>query len=186
MSRFDVHETSLAGLKLISRKKIEDQRGFFSRFFCAEEFLSIGLTKNISQINHTLTKQVGAVRGLHYQRTPHEEIKIVSCLKGEVFDVAVDLRRDSDTFMQWHGEVLSAENSRSLFIPAGFAHGFQALTKNCELIYLHSTPYHQPSEGALNVNDPRLSIQWPLPITELSERDSSHPFIDSEYEGLDL
>ena len=186
MSRFDFKETPLAGLKLIQRKRVEDHRGFFSRFFCTEEFLSLGLNNNIAQINHTLTRQIGAVRGLHFQTAPFAETKIVSCLKGEIFDVAVDLRRGSKTFLQWHGEVLSADNGRSLYIPEGFAHGFQALTRDCELIYLHSAPYHQPSEGALSVNDPRLSIRWPLPIAELSDRDSSHPFIDTGFEGIDL
>jgi dTDP-4-dehydrorhamnose 3,5-epimerase len=186
VSHFDFNETLLAGLKLIQRKTVVDQRGFFSRFFCTEEFLSLGLNKNIAQINHTLTRQIGAVRGLHFQTPPFAETKIVSCLKGEIFDVAVDLRRGSKTFLQWHGEILSADNARSLFIPEGFAHGFQALTSDCELIYLHSAPYHQPSEGALSINDPRLSIRWPLPIGELSDRDSSHPFIDTGFEGIDL
>jgi dTDP-4-dehydrorhamnose 3,5-epimerase len=98
----------------------------------------------------------------------------------------VDLRRGSKTFLQWHGEILSADNACSLFIPEGFAHGFQALTKDCELLYLHSAAYCQSSEGALSVNDPRLAIRWPLPITELSERDAAHPFVDTEFEGLDL
>lgn len=186
MSRFDFQDTPLEGLTLIQRKKIEDNRGFFSRFFCAEEFITLGLDKTIAQINHTLTKQIGAVRGLHFQMPPFAEIKIVSCLKGKIFDVAIDLRRGSKTFLQWHGEILSAENSCSLFIPEGFAHGFQALTEDCELIYLHSAPYNQPSEGALNVNDPRLSIRWPLPISELSDRDSAHPFLEADFEGLEL
>ena len=165
---------------------IEDHRGFFSRFFCADEFSGQGFDKGIAQINHTLTHQVGAVRGLHFQTPPHAEVKIVSCLQGEIFDVAIDLRRGSKTFLQWHGEILSANNARSLLVPEGFAHGFQALTKDCELIYLHSTPYHKPSESALNVNDPQFSIRWPLPIAELSDRDSSHPFIDANFEGLKI
>ena len=186
MSRFDFQKTPLAGLMLIQRKIIEDQRGFFSRFYCSEEFSALCHGKHIAQINHTLTKSVGAVRGLHFQTPPYAETKVVSCIKGEIFDVALDLRCNSRTFLQWHGEILSAKNSRSLFIPEGFAHGFQALTEDCELIYLHSVPYHQPSEGALNVNDPRLSVHWPLPISELSDRDASHPFIDADFEGLDL
>lgn len=186
MSHFDFKETPLKGLKVIQRKRVEDHRGFLSRFFCSEEFSDLGLLENIAQINHTLTRQIGAVRGLHFQTPPFAETKTVCCLKGEIFDVAVDLRRDSKTFLQWHGEVLSADNGRSLYIPEGFAHGFQTLARDCELIYLHSAPYHQPSEGALSVNDPRLPIRWPLPITELSDRDSSHPFIDADFEGLEL
>lgn len=186
MARLDFVPTPLAGLELVQRKPIGDSRGFLSRFFCAEEFRQAGMQKNISQINQTLTRKKGAVRGMHYQRPPHAETKIVSCVKGEVFDVAVDLRKDSSTFLQWHAEVLSAENHRSLLIPEGFAHGFQTLTEECELIYLHTSPHVQQAEAALNVADPRLGIAWPLPITELSERDASHPMITPDFEGLDL
>ena len=110
----------------------------------------------------------------------------MSCLKGKIWDVAVDLRRDSPTFLRSHGEILSAENRRSLFIPEGYAHGFQTLTEDCELIYLHSAAYHFEAEGALNVADPKLDIAWPLPIDDLSNRDRGHPFISSEFEGIVL
>lgn len=184
MSRFDFHSTSLSGLIVVQRKPIEDQRGFFSRFFCANEFRQVGFTKPIAQINHTLTHKQGAVRGLHFQRPPHAETKVVSCLKGDVFDVVVDLRRGSPTFLRWHGAVLSAENRKSLLIPEGFAHGFQTLTDDCELVYLHSTSFHPEAEDALNVNDPKLAIVWPLAMTELSERDRAHSFIGADYDGL--
>ena len=186
MARFDCIDTPLLGLKVIQRKRIEDSRGFLSRFFCANEFNAYGFNKPVSQINHTLTRQKGAVRGLHYQQPPHAEIKLVSCLKGEVFDVAVDLRKDSPTFLHWHGELLSDNNQRSLLIPEGFAHGFQTLTEDCELIYLHSAPYVKEAEAALNVTDTRLSITWPLDITELSERDRSHPMLKLDFEGMVL
>lgn len=186
MARFDFIGTPLAGLKLIQRKPIEDGRGFLSRFFCVEEFKNVGLNKNISQINHTLTRKMGAVRGLHYQKPPYAETKIVSCLKGEIFDIAVDIRKGSPTFMHWHGEILSAQNQRSLLIPEGFAHGFQTLTEDCELIYLHTALYAKEAEGALNVADPRLNIHWPLAITELSDRDRLHPIITLEFEGIPL
>lgn len=184
MERFDFTNTSIDGLRVVQRKLIEDSRGFLSRFFCAEEFYPIGFNKGISQINHTFTRSKGAVRGLHYQMSPHAEIKLVSCLKGEVFDVAIDLRQGSPTFLHWHGEVLSADNRRSLLIPEGFAHGFQTLTEDCELIYLHSAPYVQDAEAALNVKDLKLNIAWPLDITEISERDSSHPMIKNDFEGI--
>ena len=184
MARFDCFDTPLANLKVIQRKPIEDVRGFLSRFYCAEEFESFGVSKPISQINHTLTRQKGAVRGLHYQRSPYAEMKLVSCLKGEVFDVAVDLRKNSPTFLRWHGEVLSEKNQRSLLIPEGFAHGFQTLTDDCELIYLHTAPYMKEAEAALHVSDPKLSIIWPLDISELSERDRSHPMIKDDFEGI--
>jgi len=101
-----------------------------------------------------------------------------------VFDVAVDLRADSPAYLRWHGEILSAENQRSLLIPEGFAHGFQTLTEDCELLYLHTTPFHAEAEGAVNVADPALAIQWPLPVSGLSERDRAHPFIDAHFSGI--
>jgi len=186
MSRFDFIPTPLAGLMLVQRKAIEDHRGFLSRFYCAEEFRAAGITKPIAQINHTLTRKKGTVRGLHFQNPPHAETKLVSCLQGEILDVAVDLRRDSPTFLHWHGEILSAANRKSLLIPEGYAHGFQALTEDCELIYLHTAAHHPGAEGALNVTDPRLNIAWPLHIDDLSERDRSHPFVDENFQGVVL
>ena len=184
--RFDFHPTLLEGLWVVQRKPVEDPRGFFCRFFCAEEFQAAGLRKPIAQINHTCTVKKGAVRGLHFQYPPHSEGKIVSCLCGEVYDVAVDIRKGSPTFLHWHGEILSATNQRSLLIPEGFAHGFQTLTENCELLYLHSEAFHPQAEGALHIADPRIGIVWPIAMTELSERDRSHPVIGSDFEGLSL
>jgi dTDP-4-dehydrorhamnose 3,5-epimerase len=184
--RFSFLETPLAGLYAVERSVIEDKRGFFSRFFCADEFKEIGLSKPIAQMNHTLTKQKGAVRGMHLQRPPHTETKVVTCIQGEVFDVAVDVRKDSPTFLRWHSEVLSSENQKSLYIPDGFAHGFQAMTDDCQLLYMHSEFYSPESEAALNVLDPRLGIEWPLEITEMSDRDRKHPMLDANYEGVDV
>jgi dTDP-4-dehydrorhamnose 3,5-epimerase len=171
---------------VIQRRRIEDSRGFLSRFYCADEFAAAGLDKALSQINVTLTRTKGAVRGLHFQRPPHAEGKIVSCLGGEVFDVAVDVRRHSSTFLRWHAEILSSANERALLIPEGFAHGFQALTDDCELLYLHTAAYAPAAEGALHVSDPRLAIRWPLPIAELSDRDRMHPLMDASFQGLTL
>jgi dTDP-4-dehydrorhamnose 3,5-epimerase len=185
-SRFDFLPTPLAGLTVIRRRPYEDARGSFARLFCAEEFREIGLSKPIAQVNHSVTRQKGALRGLHFQHAPHAETKIVSCLKGKVFDVAVDLRPDSPTFLHWHGEVVSAGNRQALFIPEGFAHGFQTLEEDSELLYFHTDYYVPAAEGALNVADPRLGIAWPLPITELSERDRAHPFIGPEFAGVSL
>jgi dTDP-4-dehydrorhamnose 3,5-epimerase len=176
--------TPLAGLHVVQRHRLEDQRGFFSRLFCARELAAVGFELPIAQINNTLTRQRGAIRGLHFQHPPHAEDKFVSCLRGEIFDVAVDLRRGSATFLRWHAEVLSAENGRSLFIPQGFAHGFQALTNECELVYLHSRPYAAGAEGALNANDPALTIAWPLGFTDISQRDSTHPYLTPEFNGV--
>lgn len=184
MSTFVAIPTPLAGLVVVQRKRLEDMRGFFSRLFCADELSTVGFALPIAQINQTLTRKRGAVRGLHFQHPPHAEDKFVSCLRGEIFDVAVDLRRGSPTLLTWHAEMLSAENSRSLFIPQGFAHGFQALTDDCELLYLHSRPYAAQAEGALNVNDPALNIAWPLAFTDISQRDSAHPRITEEFNGI--
>lgn len=186
MARFEFNPTPLAGLTLVQRTVIEDQRGFLSRFYCAEEFRAAGFGKPIVQINHTLTRKTGTVRGMHFQYPPHAEAKFVSCLQGEIFDVAVDLRRNSPTFLRWHGELLSADNRRSLLIPEGFAHGFQTLTEDCELIYLHTVAYHPESEGALNAVDPALAIRWPLAITEISERDRNHKSIEKDFQGIVL
>ncbi|TWA56967.1 dTDP-4-dehydrorhamnose 3,5-epimerase [Sinorhizobium medicae] len=136
-----------------------------------------GTGGSIAQINHTLTRGSGTIRGMHYQRPRHDEAKFVSCLEGVIFDVAIDIRPDSPTNLQWYGEILSAENARSMMIPGGFAHGFQTLTENCELVYLHDKPYAPESEGGLNPLDPRLAISWPLEMAQMSERDRAFAFI---------
>lgn len=183
-SRFDFIPTVLKDLVVVERKAIEDDRGFLSRFYCAEEFAQAGMNKPIAQINHTLTRKKGAVRGLHFQHAPHAEIKLVSCLKGEVWDVAVDIRKDSPTFLQWHAEKLSPANRKSLLIPEGFAHAFQTLTEDCELIYLHTAAYRPEFEGALNVLDSKLNISWPLAISEMSDRDRNHKLIEQSFQGI--
>lgn len=186
MARFAFIPTPLSGLTLVERRSIEDARGFFERLYCGDEFRATGFGEQIVQINHTLTRQLGVVRGMHFQRPPHSEVKIVSCLSGEVFDVAIDLRMNSPTFLHWHGEVLSETNHRSLLIPKGCAHGFQALSDDCELIYLHSAPYSAGAEGAVSALDPRIGISWPKPIVAMSERDRSHPFLSEGFAGLEV
>jgi len=184
--RFDFIETPLTGLIKIERKPIQDNRGFFSRFFCANEFETIGFTQPIAQMNHTFTRKKGAVRGMHFQNPPYSETKIVTCIKGKVFDVAVDIRKNSLTFLQWYAQILSADNQTSLYIPDGFAHGFQSLTENCELFYIHSSFYQPDAENALNVLDTELCIDWPLEITELSGRDSNYSMIGKDFVGIDV
>ena len=184
MGRFSVIATPLEGLVVIQRQRLEDERGSFSRFFCAEELQPCGFDGPVAQINHTLTRRRGAIRGMHYQQQPHAEVKVVSCLRGAVFDVAVDLRRGSSTFLKWHAETLSADNARSLLIPRGFAHGFQALDDDCELLYLHSAPYEAMAEGAVHHTDPTVAIRWPLSITDVSERDRNHRPISPDFTGL--
>ncbi len=184
--RFDRFETPVRGLCLVQRKLVGDNRGYLERLFCADELYELTGGKGIVQINHTLTAKPGAVRGMHFQYPPYAEIKFVSCLRGEVFDVGVDLRRGSPTFLQWHAEILSAENHKTLVIPEGCAHGFQTLTKNCEMLYFHTAPYQPAAEGGLHPRDPKLAIRWPLAISDLSARDAAHPLLDDKFVGLAL
>ena len=184
MARFSTIPTPIDGLVVVERQRLQDERGFFSRFFCADELGPSGFDRPVAQINHTLTRRRGAIRGMHFQSPPYGEVKLVSCLRGSVFDVAIDLRRGSPSFLRWHGETLSTDNARSLLIPRGFAHGFQALDDDCELLYLHSAPYVATAEGALHHADPALAIRWPLPVTDVSERDIKHPFIAPGFTGL--
>jgi dTDP-4-dehydrorhamnose 3,5-epimerase len=186
MSRLNVDSLPLEGLKRITRQRLGDERGFLARLFCAEALASAGWVKPIAQVNHTFTALPGTLRGMHFQRPPHAEMKLVSCLGGEVFDVAVDLRQGSPTFLQWHGEILSGENARALLIPEGFAHGFQTLTPDVTMLYCHSAAYAPDAEGGLNARDPRLNITWPLPIAALSARDENHPMIGPEFAGLEF
>lgn len=184
MSRFTHTELPLAGARLVTRQRIGDDRGFLARLFCAEELATAGWTKAVEQINHTSTARRGTVRGMHYQQPPHAEMKLVTCLRGEVWDVAVDLRRGSPTFLQWHAEKLSADNGHALLIPEGFAHGFQTLTDGVELLYCHSARYTPGAEAGINARDPRLAIRWPLPIGQLSPRDAEHPMLDQGFVGV--
>lgn len=178
-------ETPLQGAFVIQLSPFNDERGAFSRLFCENEFQSIGFNKKIVQINHSLTRQKGAIRGLHFQKLPHGEVKIVKCIRGKVFDVMVDIRQNSKTFLQWFGIELLPEANNAVLIPEGFAHGFQALKSNSELLYFH-TAFYVPNtpdvsgqvEGGLRYDDPKLNINWKLPVTEISERDKNHLLLD--------
>ena len=186
MGRFDIVDTALAGVKIVRRQRLQDTRGSLSRLFCSRDLAEAGWSASIAQINHTVTVRSGTVRGLHFQRPPHAEAKLVNCLRGEVWDVAVDLRTGSPSFLQWHAERLSGENGVALLIPPGCAHGFQALTDNVEMLYLHSMHYAPDAEGGLHPLDPRLAIVWPLALTELSARDAGHPNLDESFTGVSL
>jgi len=161
-----------------------DNRGAFGRIFCKNELKELGHSKEIVQINHSLNRKVGVTRGMHFQYPPKCEIKMVKCIRGAVFDVIVDIRKDSPTFLQWHGVELSDTNMKMVYIPEGFAHGFQVTQPDSELIYLHTGFYSPEYEGALRYNDPILNIQWPLQVTEISEKDRNYPLIDNNFEGL--
>ncbi len=184
MKRFTITTLPLAALKLIEHQRLGDGRGFLSRLFCAGDLAAAGWHKPIAQINQTYTARRGTVRGMHYQHPPHAEMKLVTCIQGEVWDVAVDLRAGSPTFLQWHAEILSADNNRALLIPEGFAHGYQTLSDDVALFYCHTAAHSPETEGALNAQDPRLTIAWPLAIAEPSPKDAKHPLIDAKFEGV--
>jgi dTDP-4-dehydrorhamnose 3,5-epimerase len=177
-------ETILKGSYEIDLTPHGDSRGWFARTYCKNEFEQIGHKKEWVQLNHSFTAQKGTVRGMHFQYTPYAEIKMLRCIAGEVYDVIVDLRKDSTTFLKWYGTELSAQNKKMLYIPAGFAHGFQTLTDDAELIYHHTEFYTPAAEAGTRYDDKAINIEWPLTVTEISERDSTHPLIDSTFKGL--
>ena len=176
--------TNIEGLYEIELNVFKDSRGWFARTYCKKEFEAIGHTKEWTQLNHSFTAQKGALRGMHYQIPPFQEAKMVRCIAGAVFDIAIDLRKNSPTFLQSHTVELSADNKKMFYIPEGFAHGFQTLTDNCELIYHHTSYYAPGSEGGFRYDDPAFAITWPLPFSDISERDLSHPYINSKFEGI--
>jgi dTDP-4-dehydrorhamnose 3,5-epimerase len=165
------------GPALVRRKAFTDERGAFARLFAREELAAAGLDFEIAHVNHSLTRGRGTVRGFHYQIPPHGEIKLVTCIRGAVRDVAVDVRADSaDPFRTFEAE-LSAENGTAMLIPLGFAHGFQALSDEVELIYLHSAPYVAEASAGYRFDDPAIGVHWPLDAVNLSERDRTWPLI---------
>ena len=179
-------EAPLAGAYVIELEPFRDERGLFARTFCQKEFTEIGFHKQIVQINHSVTMQKGAIRGMHYQCPPACETKIIRCVQGKVFDVMVDIRAGSPTWMQWYGIELSKDNLRMVYIPAGFAHGFQTLTNNAELIYHHSEFYSPEYELGLRFDDPAIAIKWPLPLGPISTKDLSYLLIDNNFKGIEI
>lgn len=176
--------TSILGVAVIESEPFIDHRGRFQRLFCERELTSILGSRHVVQINHSRTETVGAVRGMHYQNPPHAEMKLVRCLKGRVWDVAIDLRRGSSTFLKWHAEELAPDNGRMLLIPEGCAHGFQTLEAGSELLYLHTAYYEKSAENGIRHNDPALAITWPLPVTDISEQDRRHPLLSHAFSGV--
>ena len=165
----------LAGAAEFRTKPVKDTRGWFARFFCQRELLEVNAGRPIQQVNCSHSTKRGTVRGLHLQTPPHSEDKAVRCIRGRVFDVIVDLRRGSPTFGKWHSVELDAVEMNMIYIPRGFAHGFQTLQDNCQLLYLH-TEFHAPhAEGGFRYDSPSLGIDWPIPVTEISKRDHELP-----------
>ena len=174
--------TAIAGVFIAETNAFQDNRGTFARLFCESDLADAVGGRHIEQINHSRTGAVGAVRGLHFQHAPHAEMKMVRCLRGRVWDVAVDLRKGSRTLLQWHAQELSAANALMLVIPEGFAHGFQVLEPESELLYLHTASYTPSAEGGIRFDDPALNIPWPLPVADVSERDKVHPLINKNFQ----
>ncbi|CAH0357000.1 MAG: dTDP-4-dehydrorhamnose 3,5-epimerase family protein [Sphingobium sp.] len=182
----NVRETAVAGALTVSSRPFHDDRGRFARLFDRDALAAIHAGRPIVQVNHSLTRQVGALRGIHFQKTPYSEAKWVRCIKGRVFDIAVDLRRASPTFLKHATVELSAESANMFFLPEGCAHGFQVIEPDSELLYLHTAPYSPGAEGGVRWDDPLLAINWPLDPTDISKRDLSHPLLTQEFEGLNI
>jgi dTDP-4-dehydrorhamnose 3,5-epimerase len=176
--------TPLKGSYIIELEQFTDNRGWFARYFCKKEFEKINHNKEWVQMNHSFTIKKGTIRGMHYQVAPYMEIKMIRCIAGVVFDVIVDLRKDSSTFLQWFGIELSAQNKKMIYIPGGFAHGFQSLSDDAELLYHHSEYYTPGAEGGIKYDDPRINIEWPLSVSIISDRDSAHPYFDNNFKGI--
>jgi dTDP-4-dehydrorhamnose 3,5-epimerase len=178
------NQTFLKGSYTIELTPFTDSRGWFARTWCKNEFQQIGHTKEWVQMNHSFNAKAGAVRGMHYQLPPYTEIKMVRCIAGAVYDVIIDLRKGSETFLQWFGTELSAKNKTMLYIPEGFAHGFQTLADDTELIYQHTDFFTPGAEAGIQYNDPMLNIKWPLEPTEISDRDKWHPLLNDNFTGI--
>jgi dTDP-4-dehydrorhamnose 3,5-epimerase len=170
----------LRGVWTIEPVAARDDRGFFARTFCVQEFAAHGLEANFVQHSISHSRVRGTVRGLHFQRHPHTEIKLVSCQRGKIWDVVVDLRAGSPTYCRWESFMLSAENRRQLYIPRGFAHGFQSLSDDAEVAYMIANHYVPDAGGGVRYNDPAFGIDWPLPPTMLSDKDQSWPDFSPE------
>jgi dTDP-4-dehydrorhamnose 3,5-epimerase len=186
MGKLKMHPTRLAGLELIESLPASDDRGQFSRIFCEEEYALLRPNIIWKQINLSSTYRKGTIRGLHYQQPPSTEAKLIRCLRGKIFDVAVDLRANSSTQFHWYSVELAEDNDLGIFIPEGFAHGFQALCDDVQLLYMHTQAWDRHAEGAIRYDDPTLSIEWPLAATRVSEKDRSAPLIDDSFAGITL
>lgn len=173
-------KTPIEGAYLIDVKRIGDDRGFFGRLWCENEMSGMGLATHISQCNIGVSAKAGTLRGLHFQHAPHQEVKIVRCPRGAIYDVIVDLRPDSPTFKQWFAAELTEENARMIYVPEGCATGYQTLKDDTEIYYLTTAVYHPDSATGVRYDDPAFGIEWPLPISSISDNDINWPdFSDS-------
>jgi dTDP-4-dehydrorhamnose 3,5-epimerase len=168
-------ETDLDGAWLIDPEPARDERGFFSRTFCTREFAAQGLETNFVQHSLSFSSRRGTVRGMHFQRPPHAEVKLVECARGAIWDVIIDLRPQSPSFARWQAFELNDENRRQLYIPKGFAHGFETLSDDAEVRYLISAFYESSAASGLRYDDPAFAIPWPVPVTTISPKDKGWP-----------
>ena len=173
-------ESTLPGVYLVDMDRLADERGFFARSYCADEFAAQGLGPELRHCSVSYNARKGTLRGMHYQGAPHEEHKLVRCTAGAIFDVVVDVRRQSRHYLRWFGTQLTADNRRSLFIPAGFAHGFVSLTDDTEIYYMISVPHAPQFSHGLRWSDPALAIEWPVTPTVISARDAAYPLLDAQ------
>lgn len=176
-------DTQIAGVKIVESAPRGDNRGSFTRFYCEKDLASLLGDRHIVQVNHSKTSKAGSIRGLHFQKAPHAETKFIRCLKGRVWDVALDLRAGSPTFLKYHAVELTPASNHMFVIPEGCAHGFQALEDDSEMLYLHTAFYEPASEGGVSYADERVNIAWPLPPADLSERDKAYPPLDANFKG---
>jgi dTDP-4-dehydrorhamnose 3,5-epimerase len=172
-------ESTLAGAYTIELIRLQDERGFFARTYCAAEFAARGLPAEMPQCSVSFNQRKGTLRGLHFQAPPHAEDKLVRCTAGAIFDVIVDLRAASPTWGRWFGTELTADNRRSLFIPKGFAHGFITLCEDTEVLYMISVPYVPGFDRGVRWNDPALAIDWPIEPVHIAARDAAYPPLDA-------
>jgi dTDP-4-dehydrorhamnose 3,5-epimerase len=179
------NKTPVDGVRLIELEKRGDNRGFFARMFCVNEFEADGLVTNFVQVNNSLTGKKGTLRGMHYQLMPAGEVKVVRCVRGSLWDAVIDLRPDSPTFGKWYGAELSAENRNMMYVPRGFAHGFLTLTDDAEAMYLVSAFYSPQDERGVRWNDPRFGIEWPIEPAEVSDKDGKWPDFDPDFHGVE-
>jgi len=186
MSLFNFEKTKFEKLWLIKPKPFLDNRGAFFRVFCKDDFKTIGFEKDFVQFNHSINNKKGTLRGLHFQKAPFMETKLVRCIRGKILDVVVDIRKNSPTFLKYFSVELSKENMDMLLIPEGFAHGFQTLEDNTEILYHHTNFYNITYESGLLYNDKSLNIQWRLPVINLSERDKTYETITKDFQGLNI
>jgi dTDP-4-dehydrorhamnose 3,5-epimerase len=182
----NIVELPIAGAFIVEGKPHSDHRGAFKRFYCEKVLAEVIGERRIVQINHSLTHSVGSVRGFHFQHAPYAEMKMVRCIRGRVWDVLVDLRAGSRTFLNWHAQELSPEKALMMVMPEGCAHGFQTLEPDSELLYLHTNFYTSQAEAGLRHDDPKLKIDWPLKVTDISERDKDHPLLTNDFVGLEI